>query len=587
VAQHTAAHRLTSRSLVVLVLVGFNVAIWLPRLSGPLDLRWDGGVYYVLGTALAQGKGYRLLNEPGNIEAIQYPPLLPSVVALHQLILRTDDPPVVGRWLRLSFFVISCAYVAASYAMAARFLSCLYAFCAALLCLCSLWTVFLSDLLAAELPFGLVSVLFVICLQSKSRHLRSPVAGLCVILAFLLRTAGVALLVAWIGESLSQRHFRRALLRSLMAALPVLAWYIYIAHVQGSPAYTAPAYPYQRADYLFYNVSYASNLSLQNPLEPERGHASLRDLCARVLRNAASIPPSLGEAVSTGIGFWQQQVLRALFSMSEGAARRLATGIVFVLGGLLLGGIALELMRRQSPIPLYAVAYIAAVCITPWPLQWPRYWAPLAPFLFVLLMQALLGLRALSSRGVPSPVKTGLILFPPVIVSALVIVQVLTLYHVYRHVRGEAILHDSHGEPVRVTLFYYDAGYAELERALEWLRARVEPADVIATSMPQWAYLITRAMTVMPPFEPDPGVAQALLDSVPVRYVVMDRTPVDISLIMQRVTLPLLQRAPPRWTPVYGGPSGLVTIYRRTSDPAPATEPASDSPGRDRSAPRR
>ncbi len=43
------------------------VALWLPRMQGPIDFRWDGGVYYVLGTSLAEGKGYRLLNEPGEI----------------------------------------------------------------------------------------------------------------------------------------------------------------------------------------------------------------------------------------------------------------------------------------------------------------------------------------------------------------------------------------------------------------------------------------------------------------------------------------------------------------------------------------
>jgi hypothetical protein len=28
------------------------VALWVPRLQGPIDLRWDGGVYYVLGTSI-------------------------------------------------------------------------------------------------------------------------------------------------------------------------------------------------------------------------------------------------------------------------------------------------------------------------------------------------------------------------------------------------------------------------------------------------------------------------------------------------------------------------------------------------------
>jgi hypothetical protein len=58
-----------------IVLIALALLLWAPRLRGPLDLRWDGAVYYVLGTSLAEGKGYRLLNEPGEVEAVQYPPL--------------------------------------------------------------------------------------------------------------------------------------------------------------------------------------------------------------------------------------------------------------------------------------------------------------------------------------------------------------------------------------------------------------------------------------------------------------------------------------------------------------------------------
>jgi hypothetical protein len=61
--------------LLLLALSIVIVCLWIPRWAGPLDLRWDGAVYYVLGTSIAEGKGYRLLHEPGEIEAIQYPPL--------------------------------------------------------------------------------------------------------------------------------------------------------------------------------------------------------------------------------------------------------------------------------------------------------------------------------------------------------------------------------------------------------------------------------------------------------------------------------------------------------------------------------
>src|SRR5215468_7171482 len=82
------------------VLIVAAVLSWIPRFRGPIDFRWDAGVYYVLGTSIASGQGYRLLNEPGQIEAIQYPPGLPALVAAHQIVLHSSDPRVVGRWLR-------------------------------------------------------------------------------------------------------------------------------------------------------------------------------------------------------------------------------------------------------------------------------------------------------------------------------------------------------------------------------------------------------------------------------------------------------------------------------------------------------
>ena len=92
----------------------------LPRLHGPIDLRWDASTYYILGTALAEGKGYRLLNEPGNIQAVQYPPLLPLIVAIYQRIMGTSDYIPVGRALRLTYFLLSGFYLLAVYALARR-----------------------------------------------------------------------------------------------------------------------------------------------------------------------------------------------------------------------------------------------------------------------------------------------------------------------------------------------------------------------------------------------------------------------------------------------------------------------------------
>src|ERR1700730_1093116 len=91
-------------SEAVIIVVAF--LLWVPRFSGPIDLRWDAGVYYLLGTSLANGQGYRIQSEPGSPEALQYPPLLPAVVALHERVVGTNDPAVVAPLLRIMYAVV-------------------------------------------------------------------------------------------------------------------------------------------------------------------------------------------------------------------------------------------------------------------------------------------------------------------------------------------------------------------------------------------------------------------------------------------------------------------------------------------------
>src|SRR5690242_1612378 len=95
----------------VAVLLSLVLATWVPRLRGPIDLRYDAGYYFMLGTGLAKNKGYRLLSEPAEVLADQYPPGLPTIVALYQRSLRTSDPWVVGEALR-RFYCGCCMAIA-------------------------------------------------------------------------------------------------------------------------------------------------------------------------------------------------------------------------------------------------------------------------------------------------------------------------------------------------------------------------------------------------------------------------------------------------------------------------------------------
>ena len=150
-----------------------------------------------------------------------------------------------------------------------------------------------------------------------------------------------------------------------------------------APSYTKPAYTYQRAGYMFYNVSYATNISLVDPFRPELGKATLGQLATRFSQNLIEMPVSLGEAVSAkrdllgrldasypGGSLWAKMIPRWLFYFP-----------LILMGGLIIAGIVLLAIEREIVIPAYILAALVSICLTPWPEQFFRYWAPVSSFL--------------------------------------------------------------------------------------------------------------------------------------------------------------------------------------------------------------
>lgn len=527
------------------------VALWLPRMQGPIDLRWDGGVYYVLGTSLAEGKGYRLLNEPGEIQANQYPPLLPLVIAAHQLVLGTSDPLVVGRLLRFSSFVAFMGYIFAIHALMRQHLSSALAFWGTVVVLLNVHTYFLSDLCFPDMLYGFLTVGFLLVygLEARAPASISIWAGAVAIAAFALRTAGIALLAAWIGEGLVRRQWKTVFIRSLMAALPVLGWFSYVQSVETSAEYQHPAYAYQRADYMFYNVSYAKNVSLNDPFDPALGYSTIGDRVGRFLGNIAVAPRYIGESVSSMRRVWEAE--------REEVSKRIGTDAgppwivdvpLYALGCLVLFGTVVLVANGQWLIPLCILFSVGLVCLTPWPAQFNRYLCPTVPLLALALCTAIAWLLK-QSRHYPQ-VRWGGVLR---VVTGLVVVgislqQVATTVAVYTKRHLEVRYHNRHGEPVDYRLFFYMDSYRALDAGVDWLLAHADADDIIAVSMPHWVYLRTGNKVVMPPFESDPLKAQQLLESVPVTYLILDE---GLAIDSQRFTKGVVDRFPERWKRVY------------------------------------
>jgi hypothetical protein len=101
----------------------------------------------------------------------------------------------------------------------------------------------------------------------------------------------------------------------------------------------------------------------------------------------------------------------------------------------------------------------------------------------------------------------------------------------------------------------------DFDAALVWLKGQARPGDVVATSAPERAYLKTGLKAVMAPMEADLDKALRLLDSVPVRYVIVDE--LEFVDVIRRYTEPALRRHPGQWQEVYRVPGANTRIYRR------------------------
>jgi hypothetical protein len=525
-------------AFAVVVLLAASAATWLPRLAGPLDLRYDAGAYYILSTALAAGRGYRLLNEPGAIQAIQYPPLLSLFGAAHQWLVGSADPAVAGHALRCSYAVLSATYVLVAYAFLRRRLTSGWALVGGLLVALHLQLIWLSDLFFAELPFALVALAFLLAAERADRR---GIPGVCASAAYLLRSAGVGVFAAWAADAVVRLRFRDAIVRGAVALVPILAWQLYIVHVQHGPEYQRPAYAYQRAPYQYYNVSYAENMSYLDTFAPERGRANVVQLIGRVAANVERLPVALGASVSVDAAWLHGIVMR----VNDLGRLALPLTIVDVLLGTLgiacLAGQLLLLADGARLVPLYWLGSLLLIAITPWELQFGRYLMPLAPVTVLGLLTALTRLRWPVLRRT---------------VAAAVVVMLAAQIYVATYVFAR-----QHPQVGDHRLFFYDENWAAHDAGIAWLRTDASPDAIVATSTPFWLHLATDLRAVLPPFEADPTEAERLLESVPIEYLMIDE--LDFVDVIRRYAAPVVTAFPSRWRLVYGEATSGARIYRR------------------------
>ena len=225
-----------------------------------------------------------------------------------------------------------------------------------------------------------------------------------------------------------------------------------------------------------------------------------------------------------------------------------------------LVGLGMFVTHRDWLMPFYVAASLVLIASTPWPEQFNRYLVPILPFVALSLVLPLAWFAGASGRfRRDSARRLGLGVF------ALVVAAIFGRSLV-SDVRAFAFFHTptfgaapSGGH----RLLFYGADWVRFDEALAWLREHGEPDAIVATTAPHWVYLKTGLKAVMGPMEADPAKAQELLDAVPVDYLIIDT--LTFLGITQRYARPVVQKYPALWEPVYTGPDGRTTIYRRSA----------------------
>jgi hypothetical protein len=317
--------------------------------------------------------------------------------------------------------------------------------------------------------------------------------------------------------------------------------------------YLHPAYPFQRAPYQFYNVTYAENIGLVDPFRPALGRASSGELAARLLTNAASMAVRVGEGALADPIFFERMLRRIDDELGAVEVPQWPALIPStVLSAWIMLGIAHLVRRREWLLASYILGTLGLICLTPWPSQFPRYLAPLTPFLGVCLSLALLEASPFMAGRAIQKLVVGML------AGGVLATQAYVAYAVYRYehpkVRWE-------GRPpiAAFRLFFYDDSWRSFDACLDWLKAHATAGEVVATSVPHHAYLRTGLKAVMPPMEVEVAEAQRLLDAVPVRYIIVDNF--ESPDMARRYAAPVVRSRPDLWE--LASPLGGSRIYRR------------------------
>ena len=517
--------------------VGVLTALYVACINSSLYTWGDNAHYVIVAKSIVTGHGLSDIHLPGDPPFAFPIPLFPVLLAPIVAVFDYDLLP-----LKLFVVATGVAAVCCTYLLFRRSLDRRAALATAALVAVSPQVVSFSHQVMTEVPYLLLSVVALLLLvrYADDEHWltgRGALVAATVAAALLLRTLGVALLVAGVvylvlhGRGSTGERARKA---GFMAAAAAVVWTAVNASTLGRIAYVSEFLKGTTPD----------------------GAADESGLLSRVADNL----DGYFEAVPETVVYWLYG--RPSTVLAAAVLVVLAAGAVFVL------------VRRRTVVEYYVGAY-AAILLVYEPSNagnTRRYIVPLIPFLlwyFVVGMQLVWrGATALfqkvAARPFPGPAAGDERSLHPVVLAGVALLLVANLTATLR--AGPLGDH-------REMFDYYGAddwnGYKQM--AL-WTKANTPSDSVVATRQAYFFHFWSRRDVNWYPYVPpgaDDGEVVGAIRSAGVDFVTADGLAIGLT-DAHRAVVDALQRHPELFSPVYR--SGGHTVYRiadSTAGPGP------------------
>jgi len=316
----------------------------------------DDAIYVITAKALAQGKGYRLINLPNAPFQTKYPFLYPALLAIIWKIWPSFPENLLA--MQGLSLLAGAGTVAFAYLFLVHFgyTSRGVALVSGLFCATSAFYLFFCTLTLSEAPYALLSIL---ALWGIARQMQFPfdnpgsqiVLGLLLALPFLTRVIGFVLVPAGlVSLYLAGRRIRWV---GLGAALLVLPWILWML--------VGPQWSPNQVETYYTNYgSWWSSFGLLN---------LSRMFIVNLFYTIESI------------------AIISITLIAKMAEQCLAINILSIFIGLILISQILKDLLSGKLLALYLVGYFGIVVFWPWPPF--RFLVPILPFLLAYLLKAI------------------------------------------------------------------------------------------------------------------------------------------------------------------------------------------------------